>query len=417
MLNIQQLTETRAHKLAEARALTDDGHLDDNKQARFDTLETEIRDIDAKITRAKKIAELEKQAPASTIGAKDSLETEIRNTSLAKFIQLGMGTTETDLGREREISRELQKRAGGASQGGVFVPMEVFEKRVTVATGVSPVDGGHLVGTDHRGDLYVDLLRAKLITGKLGATVLSGLTGNVEIPAGKTAATSNWIAENSALTPSDAGYRKITMSPKHVGALTEYSRNMILQASPDVETLIRNDFASVLAEAIDRVAIDGGGANEPSGILSTSGVSSSSMTIPTYADILAMIETLEIDNVDVTNAGFAVHPSIVRKLRSTLKAGTDAAIGYIMTDANTLAGYKLVSSTLIPAGGSPATATMLLGNWSDLLIGYWNSFEILVNPYETTAYSKGNVQIRALLTADVAVRHAESFLKAESVLV
>jgi hypothetical protein len=39
----------------------------------------------------------------------------------------------------------------------------------------------------------------------------------------------------------------------------------------------------------------------------------------------------------------------------------------------------------------------------------WSELDILVNPFESAAYSKGNVQIRAMVTVDIAVRHPESF--------
>lgn len=47
--------------------------------------------------------------------------------------------------------------------------------------------------------------------------------------------------------------------------MTELSRNMLLQTSPDLEALVRSDFAAILAEAIDKAAIVGGGVNEPTG--------------------------------------------------------------------------------------------------------------------------------------------------------
>ena len=54
-------------------------------------------------------------------------------------------------------------------------------------------------------------------------------------------------------------------------------------------------------------------------------------------------------------------------------------------------------------------SALIYGNWSDLLLGYWSAFDLLVNPYESTAYSKGNVQIRGMLTMDVQVRQPASF--------
>ena len=35
--------------------------------------------------------------------------------------------------------------------------------------------------------------------------------------------------------------------------------------------------------------------------------------------------------------------------------------------------------------------------------------EILVNPYESTAYGKGNVSVRGIVDAAVMVRHDEAF--------
>jgi hypothetical protein len=67
---------------------------------------------------------------------------------------------------------------------------------------------------------------------------------------------------------------------------------------------------------------------------------------------------------------------------------------------------------------SPSTDGILIfGKWSDLILGYWSVFDLLVNPYESTAYSKGNVQVRGIITADVAVRHVESFAASTDVTV
>ena len=90
------------------------------------------------------------------------------------------------------------------------------------------------------------------------------------------------------------------MTPKHVGARTEFSRNMLLQSTPDIETLIRNDFARVLASAVDQAAIQGGGTNEPVGILGTAGIGD--VAIGPTADhtwaVIDLIAEVEIDNAE-----------------------------------------------------------------------------------------------------------------------
>ena len=81
----------------------------------------------------------------------------------------------------------------------------------------------------------------------------------------------------------------------------------------------------------------------------------------------------------------------------------------VMEAPRTLAGYPVSMTSLVPA------STIIFGNWADLLLGFWSELDILVNPYESTAYSKGNVQVRAMATCDVALRHAESFAYASDV--
>ena len=90
--------------------------------------------------------------------------------------------------------------------------------------------------------------------------------------------------------------------------------------------------------------------------------------------------------------------------------------GFIMESPNELAGYTAASTTSLPSSlGSPAVGSAIFGDWSSLLIGYWSGVDILANPYESTAYKKGNTQVRALMTADVAVRGTDRFTAATDI--
>ncbi|MFT3810539.1 MAG: phage major capsid protein [Micropepsaceae bacterium] len=417
-MKLAELVSRRGRLVAEARGLLDKAStekrdLAENESARVDAIKTEIETLEKRIATETTVAEWERQASADPVSpGRDTVEAEARNFSLRSVIasQIPDIAHTVDVGREREISAELAKRMGRPVQG-IVVPMQVFQIKQRVLTTAAPVGGpgGNLIGTDHRGDLFIDILRARLITQGLGARVLSGLTGNVDIPRRKASNTASWIAENAALTPNDPQFDKVQLTPKHVGALTEFSRNMLLQSSPDVEQLIRADFAAVLAEGIDRAAINGGGANEPDGILQTPGIGSFDVSPLSWSGVLDGIADIETANADTGALGWATHPQAVKLMRGTLKVNADAGAGFIMDAPGQLAGYRLASSTVVPTNGSPAQPSLIFGNWNDLMIGYWSAFEILVNPYESTAYAKGNVQVRGLLTCDVAVRHPVSF--------
>jgi HK97 family phage major capsid protein len=213
---------------------------------------------------------------------------------------------------------------------------------------------------------------------------------------------------------SDLAFGQVPLRPKHVGARTEYSRNMLLQSTVDIEELIRADFAALLARAVDAGAIQGTGTGaEPRGILNTVGIGSVAMGTNggalTWAAVLNLIGKLEEKNVN--GNAFLGNGKITRVARQTLE--TAGLPGYLMEEPGKLAGYPYYSTNLVPSnltkGSGTNLSALIYGRFSDLLIGYWSEFDLLVNPYESTAYSKGNIQIRGIVTMDVAVRYPESF--------
>ena len=414
-MNLNEIRESRASAVAAMRGLLEkaDGEkrsLDSDESTKFEELKGKVSDLETQEQRAAFMAEQERSMTGQPVaGSGDSnFDTECRKFSITRAIA-GKLDAGVDDGREREVSQEIARRTGRQFEG-IAVPTSVFEERVLTTDDPAAGPGSNIISTDHRGDLFIDRLRAALRIRGLGATVLSNLRGNVDIPRLKQSATAGWVAENAALSSSDHQFNKVQLTPKHAGTITEFSRNMVLQSSPDVEQLVRNDFAAVLAETIDQAAISGGGGDEPTGITGVSGVLTGSMATPSWGEVLAIVE--EIETNDNAGTAWLTHPSVVRLLRETLKVSADAGAGFIMEGARRLADFPLTSTTLVPTSGSPLTATAIFGNWSDLLIGYWSEFDLLVNPYEATAYSKGNISIRAMLTADVAVRHPESFVVA-----
>ncbi|MGE0743133.1 MAG: phage major capsid protein [Hyphomonadaceae bacterium] len=431
-MKLHELLEKRAAKVGRMRTLQTAANdaareLTDAERAEFDTLETEVRALDdGPIRRARSLDTLERAAPGQPIndnGTPD-FDRACGAYSLRAAIAHASGLT-VDAGREIEVSQELQRRSGRTHQGQLTAPANVFlvprrdEQRVIV----SSTTGAGIVPTEHRPDQYIDALRANLVTARLGATVLSGLTGNVSIPKNAANRSGQWVAENAALNAVDGDFDAVTMTPKHVGSLTEYSRNMLLQSSPDIETLIRGDFAAALAVALDAAALVGGESNQPSGIIDrlTDASALGTLGTPTWAEVLGMIANIEMANAATGRLGWALNPRAVQTLRATPKVSFgspveyDAGAGFLMDGPDNLAGYAAASTTSIGPIGSPDPGVAIFGDWASLLIGYWSGVDILANPYETTAYAKGNTQVRAFLTADVAVRHIQSFTAATDI--
>ena len=267
--------------------------------------------------------------------------------------------------------------------------------------------GGNMVAT-HLAAM-TDRRRAALKTEAMGATILRGLTGNLELPRLVGSGSAGWVAEHSAATRSDASFGKKSMGPRTVTAEYELSRRMLLQANQALEPILRADLAYLLAQSLDSAGLRGGGANEPTGILEDSDVLSVTGG-PFDSDITAnLIAALETDNVTGTT-GFLTNPAVMNAARKIKDAD-----GRVIPLSELFHGERAESSTQVPGDigiGSDKNA-LIYGEWASLYIGYWSGVDLLVNPYHTDVASKGGALLHAFLDADVVVRHPEGFRYAE----
>jgi HK97 family phage major capsid protein/HK97 family phage prohead protease len=345
----------------------------------------------------------------------DEYERAATDFSIVKAMQASVSGNWSEAGKEREIQQELSHRNGRTSQG-IFVPHENWKTRDYVKG--TATAGGNLVATMQMPDNFVDVLRTKSVALELGATVLPGLIGDVSIPTRTAGATAYFVAESGSVTESTGTFGTISMSPKVMGAYSKFSHLMKLQATPEIEGLIRDDFISTLATKLDSVALNGGGSNEPDGILQTTGIGSVAIGTNggaiTLDKVLDLKQTVAVDNADVANCAFVTNTAVENAL-SKLKDGNSAyhlnpyagAVGEQQLANRSFMVTNNVPSNLTKGSSSGVCSAMIYGNFSDLLIGIFGEVEILVDPY--SAMQTGVTAVRILQAVDIKVRHAESF--------
>lgn len=304
-------------------------------------------------------------------------------------------------GFEREVSDAAAKAAGKTARG-IFVPGEILRAKrdlnVTTATA-----GGNSVATDLMADAFIDLLRNKSIVQRAGATVMNGLVGNVAIPKQTGAATAYWVAESGAPTESQQTIGQVSMSPKTVGAFTDFSRRLILQSSIDVENMVRNDLAQVIALAIDSAALYGTNAdNQPKGLKNQTGINTKDFAAatPTFAELIAMESEVASDNADIGNMRYLVNAALRGALKSAEKFSSTTG-ATIWEPGNTVNGYATEVSNQLASGD------VFFGNFADLILGFWSGLDLMVDPYAGS--TSGTVRVVALQDVDIAVRNAVSF--------
>jgi HK97 family phage major capsid protein len=320
------------------------------------------------------------------------------------------GVSGVEAGFEREISAQIAKDSRRQPKG-MYIPSSLAMANRTLSAGVDTA----LINDDYRPQNFIDVLRNKVIADKLGATVLNGLTQNVDIPKKATSGSAAWLAtEGADAADTEPTFGTVSLAIKTVAARTDMTRNMMLQAEPSIEPLIRENLAAEIAQAINIAIINGTGADgQPLGILSTSGIGAP--VIGTNGGAISYNALLELEReIEQDNAEGVMKYLTNSKVKFALKT-TAIESGFpskIMGARDTdILGTPTLFTNAVPSnltkGSGTALSALILGNWSNLIIGYFGAIDL--DASKEALFNSGGLRLRILLSMDQAVRHAESF--------
>lgn len=408
-MKLHEIRQQKAAHVAEARSIlataeTEKRELNADEKARFDVLKATIHVLEGNEARAQFVEDMERRSAGVPVDkARTDLESRV---SVMEAINAQIEGRALN-GALAEFNQE-QKRNGIQARG-ILVPTSLFNETraaqtTTTAAGIVP--------EDFRADQFVGLLRNSMVVRSLGARVLPNLRGDVVIPRQATSSTAQWLAEGDSLTDSGLTFNNITLKPKHVGAITELSRQLLQQSNPAIEMLVRDDFINVVSLAVDKALIHGDGIKQPKGLLNATTGTGNLATL-SWANVLKLIESLNLKNIN-PNA-WLTHPEVATKLRATLReAGLP---GYLM-EAGNLAGIPVaVTQQIEKKAGTPATGRMILGDFSEMFVGTWGAVDILANQFAEGPYSRGAVQIRILTTMDMVPRREDAFVVVDDIAI
>lgn len=337
---------------------------------------------------------------------------------------------EKEMHEEAILEARSAKVADFAPDGSIMIPaMCAFgERSRRSATSMSErerrdlivgtaANGGYAVATN-LGEM-IPFLDPNTPLRQMGATMLTDLVGNLDLPRRLTRATGVAVAEQAALTESSPTLNKLSLAPKRQGTYIEASLMMIQQSSVDVENLIRSDLQQALTELQELYAINGSGSsNQPTGILATAGIGSvvggTNGLIPAWSHIVALETALGNANALKGMLGYLTTPGIAG---ITKQAKRDVAgNGFIWEGRNdgsgNMNGYKAMTSTIVPSTLTKGTASaichaIIMGNFQELIMAYWGGVQLIVDPYSLA--TTGSVRVTANTFFDVGVRHSASF--------
>jgi HK97 family phage major capsid protein len=309
------------------------------------------------------------------------------------FMDLSVGHSH---GEDAEVAQENANRAN--------VPYDpqrpILEFRdLTVATAGS---GGYLVETEVQE--AIDMLRPWSVMTQAGILIRTGLVGSQTVPRVSAKSTPAWqSAEATQITASQPTLVQIASSPKQVGVVITFSRQLALQTNADF--FVRRELMRTVGSAIDQALLNGSGVSgQPQGLIGTSGVQTQSGTT-LNTGVLTMKKLSAEANVTDTNISFLSTPA-VRALLEAREVVTGS--GKFVWQDERVAARPAFVSTDVP------TAVMVAGDFSLLLLNLWgNGFQVEIDP--TTGFKTGVISARILVSCDVVVLQPTGYVVASSI--
>jgi HK97 family phage major capsid protein len=322
-------------------------------------------------------------------------------------------------GIEGEVVQEGRREAAetkGIDARGVTIPSMLIqwgsEKRDLTVTG----EGTDLVQTTVGG--LIPLLRPNPIVQSLGAQMLTGLQGDLQLPRHSAAASMAWEGENDANAETTPTFDKVDFTPNRVGGYIDLSQKLLRQSSVSMNSWVQNELSTALALEMDATAIYGAGSgNQPTGILNVAGIGSVAIGTdggaPTWASIVNTMREVDVDNALMGSVAWLTNPKVKAKLMQTARQTSGVEGNFILQDPyNQLIGYRVGYSTQVPSNLDKGASTgvcsaLIFGNFSELYIAQWGGVDLIVDQYTQATSALIRVVINAYM--DVQVRHAQSF--------
>jgi len=405
-MKLKELQEKRGSLMKQVREILDfvgtqNRSLTADEETKIRAMEGDIDGLTASIDAEVRQMQREgaaRSTPVLNAGEQRDVNTFDFNKVLNHLYRSAKGGATVIDGIEAEMIREgeTEARSAGISAGGILLPRLLVrrENRDMTATGSSGGEGGNTIQVEKRG-LLDDFFNSSVMR-QAGATVLEGLTGNLDLPrliAGTAAAGK---AENGTSDEVSPTTSMLQLTPKRLPAYIDISERLLLQSSVAIETILRGHLSTQMGATQEAAFFHGGGTNEANGIAAAVAAASNTYAggtnglAPTVAGLVALETLVDTNNALLGNLHYVSNGQIRGKLKST---AINATYGdrFILGDSGLLNGYtplftNAVSRTL-PKGSSNLASAIFFGNFADYVIGYWGGVSLEMVRDKTNAIS------------------------------
>lgn len=333
-----------------------------------------------------------------------------RSFSIVKFLREASEGKLTGLEADvAEMGAKEYERLGLTKKG--FVLPSAALRASAGQNYTTNADGGY--AKSEMAPRYIDGLKERMAVVKLGATVLSDLVGSLPL-VGAGSMTAQWLAEGATASVSKATFARVTMTPHRNAIIGAFSKDLLRQTSIDVEQIVWNKIQQAHAELLESAAIAGtGSSNQPTGILSTSGIGSVAIGTNggpiTWAKVVELETKVNAANGNRGKLAYLTNAKVIGDLKTIERASNTARF---LLEGDRINGYPIEWTNLVPSNLTKGTSSskcsaMVFGNFEDLYIGHWGGIDVVVDPF--TLAENGDVRIVLNSWDDCVVAEPKSF--------
>ncbi|MDH0097469.1 phage major capsid protein [Pseudomonas sp. GD04158] len=425
MSKVLQLRSERAELNTKLQALAkieaEGGSLNAEQLTEFTSLETQIADLSAKITRAEAA---EKAAALAAVpvdegaqGAQSPPAGRVEGPFTPKPVP---GMKAGQMVRLLAAAQGNQQVAAQMAKDGNF-PVDVHMALSTVTPGA----GGVLVPTNMAAEV-IEALRPVAVLRRMGVTSLPLVNGNLTMPriTGNTVVT--YIGTETDIPVTGMTFGDTKLSAKKAAALVPVSNDLIRVqgVNPRADAIAANDLVTSmgLSQDLHFIRSDGSG-DLPKGLrhwaIPQHVVPAPSTATPTLQQIDLFLGGLmlriESANVVMNSCGWLMNPRTLRWLQSLRDGNGNKA--YPEIEQTLLKGYPVGLTNQIPVnlGDDGDESEIYFVNFADMMIG--EDMDIILDFSKEAAYQVGGqwvssfqrdqTLVRAIARHDFGPRHVE----------
>jgi HK97 family phage major capsid protein len=434
MNKIKQLNEQRAKLLKDAAALDTSKTEDRSKVAQ---LHKDIEGLDEQIILEARQLELTGQR-APRLSTQE--ERDLGKFSLGRALRASAGINSERMdGIEAELIQEGAREAREAGIGsfkGIMLP-RIFtrrqdrsaERRDMTATGTTSVtgdQGGITIATTPTG--LLDDFYNNDILESLGITTYDGLVGNLVLPRFVRGSAATHKAENGALDEVNPTTLSLSLNPRRLGEYVDVSEQLLNQSNANIAQALNNSVIAELRSAMQIALLHGtgSGANQPTGVAATTGITTTYAggasvigtnadgAAPVWADMVNLKKAVAVLNANSAASNYLFNEALIGKLEMTLRAASTDSM-FILDDragrrilGKSPAVTNAVSSTLTKGSSGATLSGGFYGNWNDLVRAVWGGFNLEV-VRDSTLATTGMYRIVGAVYYDGGVQRPKSF--------